>query len=133
MKRAQMAFVMWCLSACATTPQPLPKVAPERSEERGPVKEEPAPVPPPAPSHPSKSLEETGVKLEIEPAVARVVVNGRALGELAEMRLERGLVKLSPGVHRIELSCPGYTTWRGEVVVGEQTETLQISLQRNRR
>lgn len=68
-----------------------------------------------------------------EPPGAQIKVDGAGRGTVAEVN-RRGGLSVTPGVHRLELTHPGYRSYRIELRVGKgRSERLNIQLQRNAR
>jgi hypothetical protein len=86
---------------------------------------------------PTPTVEETdaapslvaGIRFDIEPSDAEVVVDGESLGSASEL-MARGLLDLEPGIHQIMIQHEDFETARVEVTVAETTEVLQLSLRR---
>lgn len=104
-----------CATSRAPATQAVPTVAPRT---------EVAPAPPPAPV----PALESGIRFFVDPPDARLLVNGRDLGGVAQ--LGGGVVRLAPGLYRVTLRREGFETWRAEVAVRGGFERLQVSLVR---
>lgn len=73
--------------------------------------------------------EPTGrIDVRCTPAEAVVNVDGNDHGTAAEVAQKGGLV-LPHGLHRLEISHPGYRTFRFELILGEKPEKLEVQLQ----
>jgi hypothetical protein len=72
-------------------------------------------------------VEVSGMRFEIEPSDAEVIVDGKTLGKASEL-MGRGMLDLEPGIHQIMIRHEGFETARVEVTITGTTETLQLSL-----
>ncbi len=108
----------------------------------GAAEEPPPPLPPkgggeePAPSrsaesHPGARTGHGTLRLEIQPAEARVSLDGDFFGTAAEIARVQGGIPLAPGFHRIQVSLSGYKSESMETEILEAAEqTIRISLRR---
>ena len=81
--------------------------------------------------HNLRDLHPGALDLRVSPPEARVILDGGFFATGAEIsRLHAG-IPLSPGVHRIRVSCEGFESKTREVSIEEGTgQTLEISLHR---
>jgi len=68
-----------------------------------------------------------GIKLVVHPDGAEVIIDGELLGSITADALT-----LSPGLHQITISKDGYKTWRAEVAIKDEIETLRVTLEPTR-
>jgi hypothetical protein len=101
------AALLWLACGCAS-PTPL-----ERALERSAPGLSARPVP-------------QGLSLRCLPAEAEVALDGVLQGTCAD--LEGRLLALPDGPHRLEVSRPGYASWRGEIAPGHARAMLQVDL-----
>ncbi|QSQ18853.1 PEGA domain-containing protein [Pyxidicoccus parkwayensis] len=104
--------------ACTT-----PHAAPVRRNAPAPGAE--LPVEAPAPRH---LAEGPGLRFDVYPASAEVIINGQKVGTANSLRSGDGLFAVPPGIHQVSIRSAGYTTWRAEVSVGDRPERIQVSL-----
>ena len=69
-----------------------------------------------------------GIRFEIEPTDAEIIVDGETLGYASEL-MAKGVLDLVPGIHQIMIHHNDFETARVEVTIAEKTETLQLVLQ----
>ena len=67
-----------------------------------------------------------GLQCEGTPPAALVTVDEEIAGTLEQ--LAELPVMLQPGVHRVQVTAPGYFPWFGEVEVGTTVEPLRVEL-----
>ena len=77
-----------------------------------------------APSQPTGRI-----TFDCEPADAHVTVDGDAWGTAASIAARGGL-ELPQGLHRIEISRPGYRTFRFELILKDTPEKIEVRLKR---
>ncbi len=65
---------------------------------------------------------------ECDPPDAQVTVDGEARGTAAQISVQGGLT-LPQGLHRFEISSPGFHPYRLELNLKAQTETIKIKLE----
>lgn len=94
------------------------------------------PVPPPAPPSPAVRAEAVapagevaGLSFAVDPADAEIVIDGRALGRVAELP-RGGTVPLQPGLYQVSLRRSGFATWRAEVAVRTGVQPIRVTLTR---
>ncbi|MCP3143550.1 peptidase associated/transthyretin-like domain-containing protein [Pyxidicoccus xibeiensis] len=68
-----------------------------------------------------------GLRFDVLPPRAQVIVNGRLVGTAEHLRSAGGVLLL-PGLHQVSIRHPGHVTWRSQVAVGERLEPLQVTL-----
>lgn len=71
---------------------------------------------------------EPGLRVQVSPIDAELVIDGRNYGKMSELRFREGVLPLRAGLYRVSLQHPGYSTWRAEVSVGDQVEELKVEL-----
>jgi len=81
-------------------------------------------VPPPSNVEPPANI----LVSDCEPKSAEVVVDGQSHGSVEELS-KKGGVRVTTGVHRIEIRAPGHKAFRVELNIGDKPETLKIKLQ----
>jgi hypothetical protein len=90
------------------------------------TKQQPPKTPP---KQPPVSVEHTGqIMFECKPAEALVNVDGDDRGTAARIA-EAGGLTLPHGLHRIEITHPGFRPFRFELILGDKPETLKVELQ----
>jgi hypothetical protein len=114
--------VIATLSACATAAQ-----APAKSEDASTYRSAPSTEAPREPTAPDRSAESIGLRLEVLPADAQVLLDGKAIG-LAQQIAAGGIVKVDPGIHQITVRRTGYETWRTELAVRDGVESIHVDL-----
>jgi hypothetical protein len=87
----------------------------------------PAKEPPPAQEQ-EMVADEPGIKIDVQPPDAELVIDGQSYGRVAQMRVANGVLSLKPGLHQVSLKRDGYLTWRAEVTVGDKSELLRVAL-----
>jgi hypothetical protein len=100
-----LLVVCWgCGPSTKVPPKPPPKVAPVSTEPTGQI------------------------KFECTPAEALVNVDGEDKGTAASIA-ETGGLTLPHGLHRIEITHPGFRPFRFELILGDKPESLRVELQ----
>jgi hypothetical protein len=74
--------------------------------------------------------DEPGLKIDVKPADAELVICGQSYGRVADLRAQNGVLSLKPGIYQVSLKREGYQTWRAEVTVGEKSELLKVEMVR---
>ena len=69
-----------------------------------------------------------GIKIDVQPPDAELLIDGQSYGRVAEMKVPNGVLSLKPGLYQVSLKRDGYQTWRAEVTVGEKSELLKVAL-----
>jgi hypothetical protein len=72
--------------------------------------------------------DQPGIKIDVQPQDAELVIDGQSYGRVADMHVANGVLSLKPGLYQVSLKRDGYQTWRAEVTVGEKSELLQVAL-----
>ena len=67
-----------------------------------------------------------GIRFVIEPNDAEVIVDGEPMGTASELP---PLVEFEAGIHQILVRKDGFQTWRAEVAIRDQTETITVTLE----
>ncbi len=111
-------FMVLTLVDCATTKAPVVSTSAPS--------EKPTPLPDTAPETPAAAAPGPGLRIEVEPSFAVVVVDGQRAAVTAGSG--GGVLKVEAGIHQIVISCKGYQTWRGEVTVGDKVESIHVNL-----
>ena len=86
------------------------------------------PTPPPPAAEQVMVADEPGIKIDVQPPDAELVIDGQSYGRVAEMRVPNGVLSLKPGLYQVSLKREGYLTWRAEVTVGDKSELLKVAL-----
>jgi len=88
------------------------------------------PAPPPVKNLPATDTSPAGGRIlfECTPPDARVTVDGEPVATAAEISARGGLT-LAPGLHRLEISHPGFRPYRLELNLKDQTETIKVQLE----
>lgn len=73
--------------------------------------------------------EVAGLSFAVEPADAEVLIDGRAMGRVAELPRD-GTVPLQPGLYQVALRRAGFATWRAEVAVRTGVQPIRVTLTR---
>jgi hypothetical protein len=82
----------------------------------------------PTPWPTAAAAEESGLRFDVLPADAEVLVNGQKVGTAGGLGGGGGLLAVPPGIYQVSIRYPGHVTWRAEVTVGERPERIQVSL-----
>jgi hypothetical protein len=105
-------------AACASSPPAVPPA---------PVSAAPAPASAPA------ALPATGLALTVFPRDAEVEIEGVRRAPASTLAADSGgIVPLAPGVYRVSVRHPRYSTWRAEVSVGSAVERIEVTLSERR-
>jgi hypothetical protein len=87
-----------------------------------------APRQTPKPVAPDSASQTGQIRLDCKPADALVNVDGEDKGSAAAITA-KGALTLPRGLHRIEITRPGFRPFRFELILGEKPETLKVELQ----
>lgn len=106
---------------CASAPKPAaaPDVAPAAPAPRDPA---------PTATRLAPAVPESALRFLVTPAEAEIAIDGNAVGRVADLAAQGGLLSLSPGIYQVSLKAPGYVTWRAEVALRAGTETIRVTL-----
>jgi hypothetical protein len=119
--------------ACASAPRPPVATAPapapvSPAAEATTAAPQPATAPGTAPRAPDAI--DSGLAFSVEPAEAEIAIDGRAVGTVADLSTNGGLLRLAPGIYQVSLKATGFVTWRAEVALRSGTETIRVKLAR---
>ncbi|MFP2927298.1 PEGA domain-containing protein [Pyxidicoccus sp. 3LG] len=82
-------------------------------------------------SRPAPPADGPGLRFDVQPLQAEVIVNGRRVGTVEHLRFDGGLLALPAGIHQVSIRHPGHVTWRAEVTVGDRPEPIRVTLTPN--
>jgi hypothetical protein len=118
MRPLRLLVVSIVLAACASPPPAAPPAPPS--------------APPPPRADPA-AVPATGLLLTVVPSDAEVEIEGVRRAPASTLAAERGgIVPLAPGVYRVSVRHPRYSTWRAEVSVGSTVERIEVTLSERR-
>jgi hypothetical protein len=119
MRSLRLLAVSIVAAACASSPPAAP--APHPS------------APPAAVGAAPAALPATGLALTVVPGDAEVEIEGVRRAPASALAAESGgIVPLAPGVYRVSVRHPRYSTWRAEVSVGSAVERIEVTLSERR-
>jgi hypothetical protein len=125
MGKVRTALCVLGVSACATAPPASPEASPSPpSVALAPAASSSAVAP--APSAPSGPA----LVFYVQPAEAQISIDGVAYGRVDQLATG-GVLPLKPGIYRVTVGCPGYTSWRAEVAVKDGPEAIQVTLNKS--